>query len=344
MNAELTRGRDGRYNAVVAVEEKNRKIVAAVRRCAPAVLAALWAAPFIHHGSTKRAVPDMTDAVCVAGGEIDGGAGRPALPKGRTNGIPVGRDVPVAPAVATSASAASGAAASPEPATTADGRFRVAVRPATNGLARPDGVALFDRWRRRGAADDAFRLAPPGWWFRLPDGFSDGVTIFSRGEIRPAARTPYFPPVFADRVSLLPQARWHLLGAGAAESGLWHRITPANFFFSDSAEMNAPYPRLTADGVESSSPSDGWRDGHMTWGIPIGWAGRNVAEEGGAYVKLIPREYEQQFMIDRNGKVGVRKFGHQVTRDTNDTIRLDVTVVKSNGGDVPNVSGRSGVR
>lgn len=49
-------------------------------------------------------------------------------------------------------------------------------------------------------------------------------------------------------------------------------------------------------------------------------------------------------MIDRNGKVGVRKFGHQVTRDTNDTIRLDVTVVKSNGGDVPNVSGRSGVR
>lgn len=57
--------------------------------------------------------------------------------------------------------------------------------------------------------------------------------------------------------------------------------------------MNAPYPKLTDDGVESSSPSDGWRDGHMTWGIPIGWAGRNVAEEGGAYVKLSPREYEQ---------------------------------------------------
>ena len=236
----MTRGRVGRYNAVVAVEEKNRKIVAAVRKCAPVVLAALWAAPFIHHGSTKCVVPDMTDAVCVAGGEIDGGAGRPALPKGRTSGIPVGRDVPVAPAAAmsasvasdaaaTSAGVASGAAALPESTTTtADGRFRVAVRPAANDLVRPGGVELFDRWRRRGAADDAFRLAPPGWWFRLTDGFSDGVTIFSRGEIRPAARTPCFPPVFADRVSLLPQARWHMLGSGADESGLWHCLTPSN--------------------------------------------------------------------------------------------------------------------
>ena len=200
----------------------------ALRKCTLVVLVALWAVPFIHYGSTKRAVPDMTGAVCVAGGEIDGGAGRPALPKGRTNGIPVGRDVPVAPAAATSASIASDAAASSTPATTADGRFRVAARPATNGLARPDGVELFDRWRRRGAADDAFRLAPPGWWFCLTDGFSDGVTVFSRGEIRPNARTPYFPPVFADRVSLLPQARWHMLGAGAAESGLWHCLTPSN--------------------------------------------------------------------------------------------------------------------
>ena len=224
----MTRGRGGRYNAVVAVEEKNRNIPAAIRKFAPAVLVALWAAPFIHHGSTKRAVPDMTGAVRVAGGEIDGGAGRPALPKGQTNGVPVGRAVPVAPAAATSASVASDAAASSEPTTTADGRFRVAVRPATNGLARPKGVALFDRWRRRGAADDAFRLAPPGWWFRLPDGFSDGVTIFSRGEIRPNVWTPYFPPVFADRVSLLPQARWRLLGAGAAESSLWHCLTPSN--------------------------------------------------------------------------------------------------------------------
>ena len=235
MNAELTRGRDGRYNAVVAVEEKNRKIVAAVRKFAPAVLAALWAAPFIHYGSTKRAVPDMTDAVCVAGGEIDGGAGRPALPKGRTNGIPVGRDVPVAPAAAMSTSAASGAAASSEPATTtADGRFRVAVCPAANGLARPDGVELLDRWRRRGAADDAFRLAPPGWWLRLPDGFANGVIIFLRGEIRPAARTPYFPPVFADRVSLLPQARWYMLGGGGrpkAASGTESRRRTSFFRF-----------------------------------------------------------------------------------------------------------------
>ena len=233
----------------------------ALRKCTLVVLVALWAAPFIHHGSTKRAVPDMTDAVCVAGGEIDGGAGRPALPKGQTNGIPVGRDVPVAPAAATSASVASDAAASSEPATTADGRFRVAVRPATNDLARPDGVALFDRWRRRGAADDAFRLAPTGWWLRLTDGFSDGVTVFSRGEIRPNVRTPCFPPVFADRVSLLPQARWHMLGAGAAESGLWHCLTPSNSLLI--GWTNA------APGRDPSAPTNAvaefFRDGRFTY-------------------------------------------------------------------------------
>ncbi len=49
---------------------------------------------------------------------IDGGAGRPALPNGRTNGIPAGRDVSVASgaeSAAPSADVASDVAASPEP-------------------------------------------------------------------------------------------------------------------------------------------------------------------------------------------------------------------------------------
>ncbi len=61
---------------------------------AVALSAAWWPLAAVHHGGTKNAALSATNAVCVAD---DGGAGRPALPNGQTNGISVGRDVPVAP-------------------------------------------------------------------------------------------------------------------------------------------------------------------------------------------------------------------------------------------------------
>ncbi len=59
---------------VAAVEEKNRKIVAAVRKFTPVVLAALWAVPFIHYGSTKRAFPPAPATNAVRAAVSDGAA------------------------------------------------------------------------------------------------------------------------------------------------------------------------------------------------------------------------------------------------------------------------------
>ncbi len=60
-------------------KEESRRIFVIVWKRIPAVLAALCAMPFIHYGSTKWTA-SATNAVGVADGGIDGGAGRPALP------------------------------------------------------------------------------------------------------------------------------------------------------------------------------------------------------------------------------------------------------------------------
>lgn len=116
-------------------------------------------------------------------------------------------------------------------------------------------------------------------------------------------------------------------------AGVWHIVTDENFFFYDMAAAFGPYPKMTDNGVVTESAT-GWQNGTMTWEIPIGWADCEVKENGGVYVKLLPCEYEQQFIIDWNGKVGVRKFFNQVMRDTNDTIRLNAKIVKSGGVEV----------
>ena len=49
-----------------------------------------------------------------------------------------------------------------------------------------------ERWRLRGAHDDAFRIPADGWSYP----FASGVTVLSRGEIRRDIRSRDFPRAF----------------------------------------------------------------------------------------------------------------------------------------------------
>ncbi|MDD6029519.1 MAG: hypothetical protein PUE68_01730, partial [Kiritimatiellae bacterium] len=83
----------------------------------------------------------------------------------------------------------------------------------------PEGAVTNERWRLRGAHDDAFRPELVDWRFLVRDGAVTGVTVLARGELRPDVGTLYFPVSPVDGVSLLPEARWSLLsrapGTGA---------------------------------------------------------------------------------------------------------------------------------
>jgi len=103
--------------------------------------------------------------------------------------------------------------------------WRVAEETAAGPFAQPpSGVVTNERWRLRGAHDDAVRIPADGWSYP----FASGVTVFSLGEIRSDIREHDFPRAFEEDLSLFPLASRHLLPEGRQESVFWYAATPSN--------------------------------------------------------------------------------------------------------------------
>ena len=86
-------------------------------------------------------------------------------------------------------------------------------------------------WRVHGAYEAAFYIPATNWWARMQDGrWVDRLRIFSSGGFQAkgadgGAWTNY-PPPFAQKLSLAPEAHWPLLMDAA--SLFWHGVTPSN--------------------------------------------------------------------------------------------------------------------
>ena len=103
--------------------------------------------------------------------------------------------------------------------------WRVAEVSDAGAFAPPPANAVTnERWRLRGAHDDAFRILADGWSYP----FASGVTILSCGEIRRDIRSRDFPRAFETDLSLLPVINWQFLPDGRNESVFWHGATPSN--------------------------------------------------------------------------------------------------------------------
>ena len=111
-----------------------------------------------------------------------------------------------------------------------DGRMRSFGE--TVALSLP-GAVTNRTWLARGAYEDWFHLSATNWWARTPGGgWSDNICVFSFGglqvEDHDGVRFDY-PPPFAQKLSLAPEANWGLLaGSQGTASLFWHVITPSN--------------------------------------------------------------------------------------------------------------------
>ncbi len=103
--------------------------------------------------------------------------------------------------------------------------WRVVSEAPSGPLDEPTGAVTNRPLCLRGGSAWAFRVEPPGWRFPWVGGTLAGVTVLARGEVRPDARTRFFPVPLPGGVSLLPEARWGLLPDGGA-SVLRHAVTP----------------------------------------------------------------------------------------------------------------------
>ncbi len=107
--------------------------------------------------------------------------------------------------------------------------WRVAATREGRAPSRPqDGTyTIHEPWLVRGGFDDFMRISADGWSFPWRNGFTDGLTVFSDGEIRLALRTPYFPRPFDAPLAVVPAFNWHLLPGGVSNV-FWHAATPSN--------------------------------------------------------------------------------------------------------------------
>ena len=107
--------------------------------------------------------------------------------------------------------------------------WRVAATREGRAPSRPqDGTyTIHEPWLVRGGFDDFMRISADGWSFPWRNGFTDGLTVFSDGEIRLALRTPYFPCPFDAPLAVVPAFNWHLLPGGVSNV-FWHAATPSN--------------------------------------------------------------------------------------------------------------------
>ena len=92
------------------------------------------------------------------------------------------------------------------------------------------------------------------------------------------------------------------LDHGANGAGSWVQIHMDNYIGRDKANSGT-CPQL---------PSGGWSAGHFSWPIPAVWQ-----VVGDTTTNFFPWS-DQDFTIDTSGNVTVTKFGHTVTRNTND--------------------------
>ena len=117
---------------------------------------------------------------------------------------------------------------------------------------------------------------------------------------------------------------YHTVDMGA---GQWGNIGRDNSWGRDQAMMGDRLPLEKPNGDMTDDLTEGmWSNGELVWYIRWGWRERN-AEAEDEPVKSMSVRYDQTFRIDQEGTLSVLKFGHIVSRGTNDAIRLNGTIV-----------------
>ena len=96
-----------------------------------------------------------------------------------------------------------------------------------------------------------------------------------------------------------------------------------NYLGKDNAAMTNSLPRMTPDGVLTNDVQFGWRYGSIVWQVPIGWGEEEEDPNFGELLDCLTTGETQEMVIFSDGKFGVRKFRHMVTREVDGTVNLD---------------------
>ena len=77
------------------------------------------------------------------------------------------------------------------------------------------------------------------------------------------------------------------------------------------------------DGVLTNDVQFAWRYGSIVWQVPMGWGEEEEDPNFGELLDCLTTGETQKMVMFSDGKFGVRKFRHMVTREVDGTVNLD---------------------
>ena len=84
---------------------------------------------------------------------------------------------------------------------------------------------------------------------------------------------------------------------------------------------------MTPQGRVTTNFTYAWTSGYVYLDNPFGW-GDLYRKKGDAPCKTFAIDTKDEIMLEPNGMVGVRKLVNQVTRTTNNVIRLNGVLIQ----------------
>ena len=110
-------------------------------------------------------------------------------------------------------------------------------------------------------------------------------------------------------------------------AGDWREVYGNNKFLNDEAGFKRALPQLDSRGFVSTTGTNGWANGNLTWDVPCGWADSNV-QKGDDPIGTFANGSRQVMTIDAQGNAEVQKHGNAVRREIGGGIILNGVRVK----------------
>ena len=104
-------------------------------------------------------------------------------------------------------------------------------------------------------------------------------------------------------------------------AGNWINVGEDNYFARDLAAYTGAIPKVYLTGLDGMNTL-GWYYGYISWDVPFGWRRKKTGGKYDLPYKQFAHDTEQEFVLEDDGTLLIRKLGSWVSRSTNEVIMI----------------------
>ena len=111
---------------------------------------------------------------------------------------------------------------------------------------------------------------------------------------------------------------YHTSGNGA---GSWLGVKADNYYAKDLAAYTESIPKVYLTSINGMDVL-GWYYGFISWEVPYGWRQKKLGGKNELPYKQFAQDTKQEFVLDSEGTLTIKKLGSWVSRSTNEVIMI----------------------